>query len=358
MNVDCPDDYRSVDKTGMIDRILSCPEQLGRSEQLVSRLDLRPGEYDSIENILVTGMGGSGIPGDFLSVVLGPALPVPLLVNKDYCLPKFVGPRTLVLAISYSGTTEETMVAFRRARAAGAKIIAITSGAKLGELCEKYRIPAVLIPSGSQSRASFGYMLFSSLLLFERLGLSPSMQKSRRETAVIAEGIREELHPNVSTADNLAKQIANSLAGSFPIMYGTRDGSEVVALRWRQLINENSKMLAHHEALPEVNHNEIAVWEVPQAVEKKIRMIFLRDHCETGEMRDRIELTRGVFERRGQEIIEVWCKGESLLARLFSQSYVGDFVSYYLAMLGDVDPTPIESIAFLRSELSKRRPRD
>jgi len=355
MDLDRPEKYRSVDKSGMIDRILGCPEQIREAEKLVDQVELPPRGRDEIESVVVTGMGGSGIPGDFLRVILGPSLPVPLVVSKDYDLPKFVGPRTLVLAISYSGDTEETIAAFHQAVRGEAKMIAITGGGELARLCHKHNVPTVLVPAGSQTRAVFGYLLLSSLVVFERLGLARSMRQGRREAATVAEAVREELHPSVPTVRNPAKQMARSLTGRFPVIYGARNGSEVAALRWRQQFNENSKMLAHHEAFPEMHHNEIAVWQAPQSVGGKIGLVFLRDQTETDQTRGSADLTRAMFEQRDEEVMEVWSKGKSLLARLFSQSYVGDFVSYYLALLRKVDPTPVEAIAFLRSELSKRR---
>jgi glucose/mannose-6-phosphate isomerase len=286
-------------------------------------------------------------------VILGPVLSVPLTVNKGYGLPNFVGRNTLVLVTSYSGKTEETIAAFQAAREAGARIVAISSGADLAELCGAHNLPVVTVPAGSQTRASFGYLLFSSLLVFERLALCPSMEESRREAAEVTAQVREEMGPSVGMSDNLAKQIAHSLQGCFPLIYGSKECGEVAALRWRQLLNENSKMLAHHEALPEMNHNEIAVWDLPQPLQERIKALFLRDHAEDKQMRRRTELSRTILERVGIETMEVWSRGESLLARLCCLTYMGDLVSFYLAMLNGVDPTPIEAIAFLRGELAR-----
>ncbi len=351
MNLDNLEQYSEIDKSNMMRLILDFPEQVLEGIEIADRLEI-PGDFDGFSEILITGMGGSGIPGDFLRVYLRQDLRVPLIVNKEYTVPRFVSKKTLVFAVSYSGTTEETIAAFHATRKAGAKMIGVTSGATLGHLCKEYNVPCVLAPTNRQTRTSFGYLFSSILIILQRLGFVPDKKTEIEETINVLKQIREELEPEVPTRKNIAKKIALKLVGKIPFIYGVRDDTDVVALRWRQQFNENSKTIASSEAFPELDHNETVAFDTPRRNYDMYEMLLLRKKNESPKIRKRIELSKSIFKLRRIHFTEIWSKGVSSLAKLLSLSYTGDFTSIYLAIANGVDPTPVKTIKRIRDALA------
>jgi glucose/mannose-6-phosphate isomerase len=351
MDLDEVERFCEVDRSDMMRLVLDFPEEIIEAVDIGNRFSI-PEEYNRFSKILVTGMGGSAVPGDFLRSLLWEELPVPLVVNRDYSFPRFADSDTLAFAISYSGATEETIAAFRAAKEAGVKIVGITSGAELLLLCRKFNIPYLLVPGGRQTRASFGYLLFSILKVLEKIGIIRDRTEEVQETVQVIKKMREEIGPGAPSSQNSAKSLAVKLFGKFPVIFGTRGYSDIVALRWKQQFNENSKILARCEAFPELNHNEIVAWGLPGIMHEQGQVIFLRDEQEPPRIRKRIEVTREFLNLHGIDIAEVWSCGRSPLARALSLSYFGDFVSLYLAILKEVDPTPTEAIAFIKQKMA------
>jgi len=351
MNLDKTETFAQIDRSNMMSLVLGFPDEIREAVDIGNRLDI-PSGYKKFSKISVTGMGGSGIPGDFLKALLSRELPLPLIVNKDYSVPRFTDRDTLVFAVSYSGNTEETIAAFKAAHEVGAKIIGVTSGGELLKLCQDRSIPCIIIPDGRQTRASFGYLFFSILTLLQRLNIIGAKTRDIQETVAVTQKMRQELGPSVVTTNNAAKSLALKLSGKSVIIYGTQSHTDAVALRWKQQLNENSKMPARYEAFPELNHNEIVAWDSPQINRTQTEVILLRDEQEFSQIKKRIEVTKEFLGSRGISTTEVWSQGHSLLARLISLSYFSDFVSFYLAMLNNVDPTPVEAILYFKQKLA------
>ena len=351
MNLDNFEKFGRIDRSNMMEVVLDFPREIAEAVEIGSRLDI-PTEYKRFSRILIAGMGGSAIPGDFLKALLWDELPVPLVVNRGYTTPRFVDGDTLVFAISYSGDTEETLAAFRGAREAGAKLITVTSGGQLLQLSKELGIPCLRVPGGRQTRASFGYLSFPLLTALQRMGVIGDKTKDVEETIQVVEKMRRELAPSVATAQNAAKALALKLSGKFALIFGTHAHTDVVALRWKQQLNENSKAPARYEVFPELNHNEIVAWDSPWFMPAQTEAVFLRDERESSRIQKRIEVTREFLGSRGVSLTEVWSQGNSSLARLISLSYFSNFVSLYLALLDDVDPTPVEPIAYFKRKLA------
>ena len=332
MDIDNTDMFSQVDMSEMMKLVIGFPGEIYEALDIGRRFDM-PRGYRGISDIVVTGMGGSGIPGDFLKTLLYKELPVSLTVNKDYSIPRFTDRNTLVFAISYSGNTEETLSAFHLAKEARAKIIGVTSGGELLKLCKDNDIPFILIPGGRQTRASFGYLFFSVLTILQRLNLIPDKTEDIQETIDVVRSVREEIGPPVATADNSAKSLAQKLNSKSVVLYGSQGRTDVAALRWKQQLNENSKMTARYEAFPELNHNEIVSWDDPHLEADKVEVIFLRDEQEHQQIKKRIEVTKDFFGTRKISTTEVWSYGKSFLARLISLSYFSDFVSALTAAI-------------------------
>ncbi len=335
-----------ADKSNMLELIVNFPEQCARAYSIGCDFQV-PQSYvgAGYRNIVFSGLGGSAIGADLLRSYLVDDIKIPIFVSRDYTLPKFVGRDTLFLACSYSGDTEETLSSYAEAKERGAKIIVITSGGKLEVLAKEDKVPVIYIPKGHPPRTALGYSFFCWLDVLYKLGFISDRARDAEEAIAVMKQAREK---------NDYEDIAKALLGKYIIIYGANKHLDSVVLRWRGQIEENAKTLASTHVFPELNHNETVGWEGPKALLKDFIVVLLRDKSEHPRVAKRIEITKSMIEP-GTKVIELASKGECLLARMFSLIHAGDFVSYHLAMLNGIDPTPVERIAFLKKELSKLR---
>jgi len=329
--------------------IQSFPAQIEGAAQVARTLSLTPAA--PIANVVVAGMGGSAIGGDVIRVTAASWLEMPFLVCRDYRLPKFIGPSTILFASSYSGNTEETLSAYEQARLAGAGIICITSGGKLASLAVSHGYPVIPLPSGLPPRAALGYSAVLLLGAMTALKLAPDMSASLQETIAVLKRLVAMYAPEVPVHKNRAKLMAHAIHGRIVALYASNSIMEPAAVRWRGQLEENAKNLAFHHALPEMNHNELVGWEMPSEPLRQIAVVFLRDTGDHPQIQRRFELTREIVARKASSVYEVWSEGESPLARIFSVICMGDFVSLYLACLNSVDPTPVPVIESLKQAL-------
>lgn len=341
---------RRLDASGMLALLTSFAQQLGEAQEIMRRVHLAPKDR-TIHNVVVAGMGGSAIGGDLLRNYLVDMVDLPILVNRGYTLPRFSGPATLVFASSYSGNTEETLAACREALRRGSQVIGIASGGELAQLAAREGFPLIRIPSGYPPRAALGYSFVALLMSMSKLGFLGDQEENLREIQELISQKGTAYLPSVPLAENQAEQVALKLYGKFPVFYAWGHRFEAVALRWRSQLAENSKQLSSHHLLPEMNHNEIVGWGIPEEVLDKTVVVLLRDPMAPGPIQKRMEITKELIFPLA-EIVEIWAEGTSLLARLFSLLYLGDFVSFYLAMLNGVDPTPVERIDELKRRLA------
>lgn len=340
-----------IDRSKMISLLYNLPEQceegitIGQKAQLT---ELRP-----LTNILFIGLGGSAISGDLLRNYLGDELKVPFIVNRNYTIPKFVNSSTLVIASSYSGNTEETLAAFESTNKAGAQIICITSGGKLAERATQNNFPVITIPGGFPPRTAIGYSFYPALIALTRYGLISDKSKEMIEAISILKKLRDQYAAEVAIEQNPAKQIASRLFGKLAVIYASGDKFDSMVTRWRCQINENSKCLANTQVLPEMDHNEVVGWEVLKDLMNKMQVIFIRDKEDHPQVQKRFQITRELIHDYADGITDIWTQGNTLLARLWSVIYLGDFISYYLAILNEVDPTPVKKIELLKQKLAQ-----
>jgi glucose/mannose-6-phosphate isomerase len=240
-------------------------------------LDLPAKYMRSYRNIVVTGLGGSAIGGDILRSYAQSRAEVPVLVNRDYSLPAFINSESLVLAVSYSGNTEETLSSTQAALDKGAAVIAVTSGGKLADLANRHECAVVTIPGGMSPRAATGYLFTPLAMILAGLEIIPDPIKDIRETITILKTIREESHPGVETEKNQARQIAKVMNGQLPIIWGSSGNTETAAMRWKTQINENAKCPAYFNVFPELNHNEIVGFDVPDELLTRQVVVILKD---------------------------------------------------------------------------------
>ena len=339
-----------IDREGMLQLLLDVPEHVQSGERLGLTAELP--EVTDVRAVVVSGLGGSAVGGELLRSYLSPQCHVPVVVNRHHVAPAFVGPTTLVCAISYSGNTEETLSAFAEARARGAPLLAITSGGQLADMAEQAHAPCIRVMGGMPPRTTLGYLFTPMLAILARLGLIADQSAPIAETVDLLRELAAQYRPGIETFRNLPKELATQLYGKFPVIYGVQDFSDVVAYRWRTQLNENSKVLASHHVFPELRHNEVVGWDRPPPLSQDIWVVLLRDGQELAKIAREIEITKAFLQERTVGMTEVWSQGSSRLARLFSLLYTGDFTSYYLALLRGVDPTPVQAIDLLKARLA------
>ncbi len=354
---------KSIDKEGMLKIQMAFPEHCkdalrrGDAVKALERSDVSRNmkiAYKKPDNIIVAGMGGSAVGGDVLKDWLRDDARVPIEVSREYHLPAYADDRTLVLAVSYSGNTEETLSSFVEAVERRCMIIAVSSGGQLENFSQRLGTPLVKLPENLPPRAAFPYLFFPLATVLKKLGVfTPSVQEIE-ETIKTLEDLREEVRPETPTSRNLAKQLALEVKDHIPFVYGF-GFYRSVALRMKTQFNENSKMLSKYEYFPELNHNEVVGWTEPKETAKYFVVILIRDPDEPPEIRSRIDITRRIaLEDRAGKILEVVGRGRSRLSKMLSVIYLADLVSVYLAILNGVDPTPVELIDRMKSELSRR----
>jgi len=336
----------------MMGLALAYPEQCAAGIRLGASMPL-PASRARPDCVVVAGMGGSAAAGELLGAVVGTDLPCPLIVHRDYGLPGFVGVKSLVIAVSHSGDTEEALSAFREAGRRGARRLAICSGGALARVARRSRAPLCLVPGGQPPRTASGYLFFPLWLALQRMRLLRRDEASLRETLRLLRRMAEALGPGVATRENRAKQIALWCRGKVPVIYGWQGFTYSIALRWKTQFNENAKVPAFAYALPEMNHNEIVGWQAEASLKERFGIIWLRDHAEPRRIAERFELSKRSVGKRPQGV-EEWSVGVSAMARAFSLWYLGDLVSIYLALSQQTDPTPISSIVGLKRALARR----
>ena len=342
------------DKSNMLGLIESFPDQCQDAKCIGYDFELPEGFRTSYRNIVCSGLGGSAIGADLVRSYIAGDAKIPVFVNRNYNLPNFVDENTLVIVSSYSGNTEETLSAYRDARSRGSEIVVITSDGKLDKNAKEDGVPRINIPAGFPPRAALGYSFFPLLILFSKLGII------KDQAALIDDAIHNlrklkngRIGYKVKHQDNLAKKIANELFGKFIVIYGGQDHTDSVVTRWRGQLAENSKTLASSHIFPEMNHNEIVGWENPKKIIKNFAVVILRDAADHPRTSKRMDVTRHILKKDKIQVIEVLSAGKELLTRMFSLIYIGDFVSFYLAILNSRDPSPVERINYLKKEMGK-----
>jgi glucose/mannose-6-phosphate isomerase len=300
-------------------------------------------ELKDFNNVVVTGLGGSGIGGSIVQNYVFDKLKVPFLVNKDYSLPAFVGRKSLVIVCSYSGNTEETLMAMREAIKKRATVVCITSGGTVAEIANKKRLDCILVPAGMPPRSCLGYSMVQLLFVLGHFGLiNGSFEKDIRKAI-------KYMKENEATTQKDAMALAKKIAGKTPVIYsaGLFEG---VAIRFRQQLNENSKMLCWHGVVPEMNHNELVGWR--DAAQDKA-VIILRSKDDFERVQTRIEINKNVIKKYTNTIIELYADGKSYLEQAFFLIHLTDWVSVFLADLRDLDATEVKVIDFLKNSLAK-----
>lgn len=318
------------------------PNQL-REAVAIGEKAVLPALKNKPENILITGLGGSGIGGTILAEIVAGSCPVPIIINKDYFLPAFVNEKTLVIVSSYSGNTEETIQAMEAAIAKKAMIVCISSGGKIAETAKLHGFGLITIPGGMPPRSCLGYSLTQLFYILHYYKLTGSEYIDQLKRSITL--IEEEKSEIVLEASAIAKK----LIGTLLVIYAV-DGYNGVATRFRQQINENSKMLCWHHILPEMNHNELVGWTEQH---NDIAVLILRSEDDYSRTQARIDISKEVFQKYTKNILEIWSKGASRLEKSIYLIHLTDWVSVLIAEIKNIDPTEVRIIDHLKGSLAK-----
>ncbi|MDA8343642.1 MAG: SIS domain-containing protein [Actinomycetota bacterium] len=337
-----------VDSLDMWGATAGLPEQVATASGAARSLAGLP-DRDTVEHVVVLGMGGSGIAGDVLVAAAAPFMPVPVTVVKGYEPPDFVGTGTLVFAMSFSGDTEETLEAAGQAYEAGASMVVVASGGSLARLADEWKVPVVPVPASiPQPRAALGALAIPPLMVLEAIGLFPG---AGRWVDLAVSQLRRRRDQLVE-AGSLAERVAARIGRTIPLVVSSQALGAAAALRWKAQINENAKTPAFWNVHPELCHNEVAGWGQHGDVTRQVvSLVNLRHDAEHPQVARRVALVTEVLAEVVAEVVEVRAEGEGDLAQLLDLALVGDFVSLHLAGAEGVDPGPIPVLAEIKERL-------
>ena len=364
MNLDSPEEIGRADNRSMLQTCLNFPNQLEDAVKLTEnlvfpeevRLKDRTVHFEKPSRIVVAGMGGSAISGETLRGWLIGRTGIPVEVCMDYRLPSYVeGEGCLVVAVSYSGNTEETLSSFVDALRRGCMVVSVSSGGLLMNFSKRLGTPHIEVPRGLLPRLAFPYLFIPLVRTLQALevDVDVSIEDELQDAVKTLKDIKQTLIPESPVDSNPSKQLALKLDGFIPAIYGFR-WMKPVAERMKGQFNENSKIPCFCNYFPSLNHNEMAGW-INADSSKLFKLIMLRDpQEEPKEITNRIELTRELLEQRLGGVIELWSRGRTRLARILSLIYIGDVASIYLAFLRGVDPYSLPSVAWVKSQMAKR----
>lgn len=332
------------DPQGMLQEVAKGPAQLAYKFDIdLSNLPQR----DQIDHVVLLGMGGSALAGEFLKV--WPGLDVPFVICRNYDIPKFVNDRTLVMACSYSGNTEETLEAMDKAERAGAHLAVIAHGGKLKERAEAQNLPFAELPHTVQPRTATFYGLRAMATVLEGVGLFDGALAELEEVAAKLADVHKKWEPSVPTAQNSAKQLAEDFAGKTPIIYGGILYG--CAYKWKISFNENAKNTAWCNQIPEFNHNEFIGWS-SHPIEKPFAVVNLVSSFDHPRVRERFTVSDKMLSGMRPEAVDIEAEGDSLLEQLVWTVVYGDYVTTYMALVNGVNPSPVDLVEKFKKELN------
>ena len=343
--------YQQLDASRMIDHLHEFPEQCHRAWERVMKFEL-PEEFAKVKKVVILGMGGSAIGGDVVRRLALAESKIAVWVNRDYSLLPFVDKDSLVIASSYSGNTEETIAAFEESLETPARKLVLTTGGKLKSLAENEDIPVFIIDYKAPPRAAFPHSFIPLVGIFQKLGLLGDKSTDLQGALQTLDKLSKDLVETRPVASNPAKQLARKLYGQVAIIYGAEILSEV-AQRWKTQFNENSKAWAFYEVFPELNHNGVVGYQFPSEIKEKMFVLLLRSSLLHPRILLRYEATVNLLAEAGIKHQFLEAEGSTILAQVMSLILLGDYVSFYLAILNEIDPSPVVSIDFIKKYLSQ-----
>ncbi|MBI5023122.1 MAG: SIS domain-containing protein [Candidatus Magasanikbacteria bacterium] len=344
---------KNLDKGRMLASIEALADQCREAWKDLAGVSV-PREYSQVKNIVVAGMGGWALGAYIIRALYGNEMKISLEIANDYHLPAYVNKDTLVVLSSYSGSTEETLSCLVEAKKKNAKILVMTTGKDLAEFKKDKKLPGYLFtphfnPCNSP-RMGLGYSLFGSLILFGKIGFIKFSEFEAQKAIKIAEKYNRELGVYKKITDNRAKQLAEKLKDKIPFYFSASHLAGNIHTAANQL-NENAKVFAYWALLPEINHHLMEGLLFPAAIKKDLILVFLESTSDEPKIRKRFALTREVAKKRGVEAVSYMLQEKTPLGQSFELLVLGSYVSFYLAMLYDLDPTPIPMVDWFKKNM-------
>lgn len=353
LNLDDQGVFGSIDKSGMGALIRDLPAQCRRAWEKAS-LFKPPSDYADIDKIIILGMGGSAIGGDLLKAAAGPLKKQQIIVHRDYNLPDYVDGNTLVIASSYSGNTEETLSGFSQSLGRNCKKLVFSTGGKITALAHEHNVPVFVIDHVSPPRAALGYSLLPLLAVMQNLGFINGKSAEVESALNSMQKLNVSWQEDTPQVKNQAKKLALILHGKIPVIYCAGILTDV-GRRWKTQINENSKAWAFFEVLPELNHNAVLGYSYPADMKDKMFVLFLRCPALHPRTLVRYKVTGELLEHRDIPYQYVDSDGSNTIKHVLSLVLLGDWVSYYLALLYGIDPSPVPEIDLLKKRLAESK---
>lgn len=351
-HIDSLNEIQKLDTDNILRNIQEFPEQCERCWDDWKKFPL-PTSFIQAKSVLLCGMGGSGIGGAIVSS-LAKFAEIPILTSADYDIPGFVNKDTLVVITSYCGNTEETISSYKKAAERTNKIIVISTGGKVASLSTNFRNPYYKIDYGSEPRAALGYLFTSILAVFAKLNIIELKEDDFREAMILLKGLQKKIDANIPLSSNNAKILAERMTDKIPIIYGSGILSEV-ARRWKGELNENAKTASYYEIIPELNHNSLVGLSFPKDLKSKIFVVILQSKFDHPRNRLRQNITAQILQKNRIDYDYVMLEpSPSPLAEILQTIHFGDYVSFYLAILNNVAPSPVETIKFLKDKLDEK----
>ena len=341
--------YKNLDQTSMFDSIWQFPDDLKKAEDLGNNIKLS-NQYSNINNIVIAGMGGSAIGGDVVSILENDNFNYPIIISRGYSLPNWVNENTLLICSSYSGNTEESLTALDDGLKKKAQIIGITTGGKLANDLNK---DFILIPSGLQPRAALAFSFIPIIKFLDKISIIETKLDSWLGDSINVLIESRELY-SIDSMENPTYELAQNLYKNIPIIYADKSTYGVAALRLKGQLCENSKMLAYHNELPELNHNEIVGWENNPNIFKYLFVLWLCDENDNPRVKLRQQITQEILNENGVDQFVIEMTGNSFQERFLHMINYGDWLSFWCAIAHGIDPSPVEKIDRLKKELMKR----
>ncbi len=346
--------YSKFDKDNMLGKISELPENF-EIAWTKSKKFIVPTHYIKAKNIVVLGLGGSAIGGDLAKDLIYKTSKIPVFVVRDYDLPNFVGNDTLVLASSYSGNTEETLTTFQKAIDVGAKCIAITTGGKMASMARKHKIPIFEIDYSSAPRAAIAYSFMPLICIFNKLGYIEFGKDEALDSIQNTKIYRQKINFDITTNNNEAKKLAEKIHQKIPVIFASGNLKNI-ARRFKDQINENAKNIAMYDEVPELCHNHIVGLDYPKDLQNYTLTILLQSKFDNPRNKIRYQVLQQILSKKGIKFENIFInqKGGELSEILHNIMFV-DFVSYYLSILNQVDPSPVDIIQFLKDKLADNK---
>jgi len=336
------EEIKKLDEQDMLEKLKGFSRQCREGYSLPSPA-LLPG--NDFNRVVFCGMGGSAIGGDIISALACEHSEIPCFVNRNYGLPSYADSKTLAVIMSYSGNTEETLSALEKARERGCLIVCVSSGGQVEKIAVKDKLPMVKIPGGYPPRCAMGYLFFPCYRIMSELGVLPELN-----TAIFDCIKRWSEAFSPEKANSLAKSAAFKFCDRIPLIYS---GARLLPAltRWKTQIAENSKSFAFMNVFPEMNHNEIMSWRYPGWFVKKTVPVFISSDREHPRTKKRFKITREIISEVNSDILDLKTEGDNLLEELFYLIVLGDWISFYLAVLNGANPTEINGIDTLKKKM-------